>query len=157
MHKQRTSDDVSFGQLVGSYRTLRTRLSQKALARLLGMSEAAFRNWETDQSRPEAKNLQKLLEVFLDLGIFTAGKEVKEARELWQASGVNVVFDEVWLNALANTRKPKSETNLDTSQFATPSSSSENDPAPNSGVTSPHKEENPSPSDVENRDLIGLE
>jgi transcriptional regulator with XRE-family HTH domain len=105
MRKQTIRDEISFGQLVGSYRTLRANISQNALASFVGISEVALRKWEMDQSKPEAKNLQKLLEVFLELDIFTARKEEEEARALWKASRVNVVFDEVWTNALTNTRK----------------------------------------------------
>jgi transcriptional regulator with XRE-family HTH domain len=88
MWTQSTSDKVTFGQLVGSYRTLRTNISQNALAGLVGISEVALRHWETDQSKPGAKNLQKLLEVFLGLGIFTARKEEEEARALWRNAQV---------------------------------------------------------------------
>lgn len=100
----RTSNEITFGQLVGSYRTLRARISQDAFADLIGISKASFRKWEIDQSKPSAQNLQKLLEVLLDLGVFTASKEIEEARAFWRTSEVNVVFDEVWTNALVNTR-----------------------------------------------------
>jgi transcriptional regulator with XRE-family HTH domain len=85
------------------------KLPQEALAGGVGISEIALAIGRRTRGKPEAKNLQKLLEVFLDLGIFTAGKEEEEARAFWLASRVNVVFDEVWHNALANTRKPKPE------------------------------------------------
>jgi len=77
--EMRTSDEITFGQLMGSYRTLRANLSQEALASLIGISKTCFRKWEIDRSKPSAQHLQKLLEVFLDLGVFTARREEEEA------------------------------------------------------------------------------
>ena len=70
----RTSDEVSFGQLVGSYRTLRTNVSQKTLADWLGISGVAYHNWEIDESKPSAKNLQRLLRYFWNMASLRRGK-----------------------------------------------------------------------------------
>src|SRR5579859_248073 len=142
----RIGDEISFGQLVASYRTLRARISQQALADLIGISKTCYRKWEMDRSKPSAQHLQKLLEVFLDLGVFTARKEEEEARAMWQASQVNVVFDEVWTKALVNTREHRSgkrgQVAIDTESAA------------HAVDASLQREENPSPSDISGEDII---
>ncbi len=40
------------------------RLSQQALADLIGVSRSALAQWETDMSRPSLSNLRKIAEIF---------------------------------------------------------------------------------------------
>src|SRR5579859_7299136 len=142
----RIGDEISFGQLVASYRTLRARISQQALADLIGISKTCYRKWEMDRSKPSAQHLQKLLEVFLDLGVFTARKEEEEARAMWQASKVNVVFDEVWTKALVNTREHRPGK---VGQVVADAES-----AAHAVDASHHGEENSPPSDISGEDII---
>lgn len=78
-------------QLLLMYRS-RTGLTQSQLAAKLGFkSLRMIQYWEADQSLPKADNLKKLIEVFIALGTFIAGKELEEARQLW--ASVKGAFD----------------------------------------------------------------
>jgi transcriptional regulator with XRE-family HTH domain len=86
----------------------RTGLSQQSLARLVGVSTAALRNWEAGQSKPTAQNLQRLLELYIAYRAFAGGEERAEAAELWEAAqerGLKVPCDEKWFQELLATQR----------------------------------------------------
>jgi transcriptional regulator with XRE-family HTH domain len=91
----------------------RTGLSQQSLARLVGVSTAALRNWEAGQSKPTPQNLKRLIEIYFEYRAFVEGEEQTEAADLWEAAqerGLKVPFDEQWFQELlANQRTLQSE------------------------------------------------
>ena len=81
----------------------RTNLSKQNLARFVGVSTAALRNWEAGQSKPTAQNLRRLTEIYLTHRAFTEGEELTEAADLWESAqerGLKVPFDEQWFQAM---------------------------------------------------------
>lgn len=86
----------------------RTGLSQQGLARLVGVSTAALRNWEAGQSKPTPQNLKRLIEIYFEYRAFVEGEEQTEAADLWEAAqerGLKVPFDKQWFQELlANQR-----------------------------------------------------
>lgn len=91
----------------------RTGLSQQNLARLVGVSTAALRNWEAGQSKPTPQNLKRLIEIYFAYRAFVGGEEQTEAADLWEAAqerGLKVPFDEQWFQELlTNQRTLQSE------------------------------------------------
>jgi transcriptional regulator with XRE-family HTH domain len=79
---------------------IRANLSQNQLSNLVGVSNITVRNWEASTSRPNAKVLRKLIEVYLRKGTFTKQNELEEAKGLWEKAGLREVFDEVWFRAI---------------------------------------------------------
>lgn len=95
------------GEELGKLRT-RAELSQLELAGLVGVSDVALRTWEAGVSSPKAKNLKKLIEVHMDKGTFTRGKEQVEAKVLWESArekGLKEAFDEEWFKELSIDRQ----------------------------------------------------
>lgn len=98
-------------ELLCMYRK-RSGLTQSELAQRLGLqSDRMVRKWEKGYSLPDAKRLQKLLEVYLQLGIFTSKQEEEEAQALWAAVKeafenhndsfqTYPLFDKIWFNAV---------------------------------------------------------
>jgi predicted ATPase/transcriptional regulator with XRE-family HTH domain len=90
----------------------RSGLTQRGLAALLGLqSDRMVRKWESNHSLPEVKRLQKLIEVYLGLGMFYQGQELVEAQELWgvvkaafENQSINFetfhIFDQGWFAEL---------------------------------------------------------
>ena len=70
--------------------TLRLRgragLTQRDIATRLGVHVHSVQLWEAAASRPNARRLQTLLEVFLEAGAFTPGEELQEAEAVWSAA-----------------------------------------------------------------------
>ncbi len=64
----------------------RTGLSQQGLARFVGVSTAALRNWEAGQSKPTSQNLKRLIEIYFEYRAFVEGEECTEAADLWEAA-----------------------------------------------------------------------
>lgn len=86
----------------------RTGLSQQSLARLVGVSTAALRNWEAGQSKPTAQNLKRLIELYITYRAFVEGEDQAEAMGLWEAAqerGLKVPFDEQWFQELLATQR----------------------------------------------------
>jgi predicted ATPase/transcriptional regulator with XRE-family HTH domain/Tfp pilus assembly protein PilF len=95
----------------------RTKLTQADLAGLLGLkSFRMLQYWEGGYSLPKSEKLKRLIEVFVEKKVFVAGKEVEEARQLWNtiknASDARLdsqtpypVFDEFWLENLLKSEK----------------------------------------------------
>src|SRR5262249_50147041 len=71
-----TSGDRFRGQVL----LLRGRagLTQRALAAHLGISEQAIQKWEAGQGYPSPARLQALIALYLERGVFTAGREGEE-------------------------------------------------------------------------------
>lgn len=98
-------------ELLYMHRT-RTRLTQAELAKLLGLkSFRMIQYWEGGYSLPKAEKLRRLLELFYQAGGLVAGKELAEAKLLWQtvkdasevrpdSHAIYPVFDEFWFKQL---------------------------------------------------------
>ncbi|MDB5078156.1 MAG: hypothetical protein JWP00_80 [Chloroflexi bacterium] len=108
--------NTSPGELLKRLR-IRTRLTQTELGLLISISEKMIRNWETDANLPKAKNLKKLIEIFLDQAIFIPGIEREEALNLWNSIksvfdattktyGEYPGFDDAWFDNLSRTTSP---------------------------------------------------
>src|SRR5438445_9757068 len=102
-----TSDGTPGQRLRGLLLRLRGRagVTQRALAALLGLSEQAIRNWEAGRDSPSAARLQALIALYLERGVFTAGREEEEARALWallrrEAAQRTPPFDAAWFASL---------------------------------------------------------
>lgn len=78
----------------------RVKMSQGSVAELLDVSLTTVNNWETGTTSPNAKNLQKVIALYLEKGGFTAGKEREEARQLWSESTIKARFDDEWFEGL---------------------------------------------------------
>ena len=80
-----SSDAARGPRLRGQLLLLRGRagLSQRALAAQLGISEHAIAHWEAGRGYPSAARLQALIALYLERGVFTAGREAAEAMALW--------------------------------------------------------------------------
>jgi WD40 repeat protein/transcriptional regulator with XRE-family HTH domain len=91
----------------------RTGLIQRELAVRAGVSLRSVQEWEAGDKFPTAERLQALVEVLLDAGGFTKGREEDEARELWTAAErdaprMHTPFDEEWFAGLLATRESQS-------------------------------------------------
>lgn len=87
--------------LSGKLTGLRNRvsMSQGQVAQSLNVSLTTVCNWETGTvTSPNAKNLQKVIALYLQKGGFTAGKEQEEAEQLWAESQVRARFDDEWFH-----------------------------------------------------------
>ena len=94
----------SFALLVLTLRK-QAGLTQVELATLVGVTEKAVRNWEAGTAFPSERNLKKLIETYLALGVFPLGQEREEAKTLWErarqsASRRKAIFDEMWFTVL---------------------------------------------------------
>src|SRR5437870_6113703 len=79
----------------------RTGLIQRDLAARAGVSRGAVQDWEAGLNYPTAERLQALIQVLLEAGSLTVGREVVEARGLWAAAAreaprMHAAFDEAW-------------------------------------------------------------
>jgi transcriptional regulator with XRE-family HTH domain len=100
-----TSHDVeTFRGLLLRHRG-RTGLIQRDLASRAGVSLRSVQEWEAGDKFPSAERLQAVIEVFLDAGGLTRGREEVEARELWSAAEresprMHTPFDDNWFAGL---------------------------------------------------------
>jgi transcriptional regulator with XRE-family HTH domain len=72
----------------------RAGLTQRALAAHLGTSEQAIRKWETGEGYPTPTRLQALIALYLERGVFTAGRSRPPAgpsRRVHRAAGAGPV------------------------------------------------------------------
>jgi WD40 repeat protein/transcriptional regulator with XRE-family HTH domain len=86
----------------------RAGLTQRALAAHLGISGEATRKWESGEGYPSPTRLQALIALYLERGVFTAGREAQEAAALWEALRREAArhappFDVVWFSRLRPT------------------------------------------------------
>lgn len=75
-------------------------ITQAELAKTLGVSEQAVQKWEGGLSTPTAPHLKDLLALAIQHRAFTPGQELEEARALWKAARLKVLFDEHWIRML---------------------------------------------------------
>lgn len=85
---------------------------------MVGVGVNTVQYWESGTTYPKAETLKKLLEIYLRYGLFTTGKELKEAHEMWEkvrqeAPRLNAGFDRAWFQELidrtAKSRYPGQE------------------------------------------------
>lgn len=69
------------------------RITQQQLAAEIGVSDKTMRNWENSISYPTAENMKRIIEVYYSIKLFTTGKELKEAEELWRVRSEDGNFD----------------------------------------------------------------
>src|ERR1700694_3085375 len=74
-------------------------LTQRALGRLLGVSEQAIQYWERGVHAPTLEHLEHLLALYLQRHAFAPGREYVEAQQLWQTAGQQAYFDASWMRA----------------------------------------------------------
>lgn len=72
-------------------------LTQRALAKLLGISEQAIQHWERGVHAPKPEHLERLLTICLQHHAFAPGREYLEAQQLWQTAGQQAGFDASWM------------------------------------------------------------
>src|SRR5215472_2282963 len=82
--------------------TVRTAIgvTQAELAKTLGVSEQAVQKWEGGLSTPKASHLKEFIALAIQHRAFTPGQELEQARTLWRAARVKVLFDEHWIQGL---------------------------------------------------------
>src|SRR5690242_4708846 len=83
----------------------RTGLTQRGLARRMGVHMRSIQAWEAGVSYPGAASFQALIAALLAAGGFTAGHEAAEAAALWQAAldeapRMRTPFDPAWFATL---------------------------------------------------------
>src|SRR2546421_8015320 len=87
----------------------RTGLIQRDLALRAGVSRGAIQDWEAGLNYPTAERLQALIQVLLEAGGLTRGREASEARVLWvaaerEAPRMHTPFDAAWFATLLAAR-----------------------------------------------------
>ncbi len=82
--------------------TLRSALglTQTALAQQLGVTERAVQRWEGGTRYPKAEYLKAFLALCIEHRALPTGQEVEQARMLWKAAHLKVLFDEHWVLGL---------------------------------------------------------
>ncbi|HEY4385676.1 MAG TPA: helix-turn-helix domain-containing protein, partial [Ktedonobacteraceae bacterium] len=78
-------------------------MTQEQVADLINVSTISLRSWESGRFRPSVPNLQKLIEVYVQEGAFSPGKEQEEIRAVWekaQQAGLKAALDEEWFTEL---------------------------------------------------------
>lgn len=103
-HPRYKTNDDPFGLLVLTLRK-QAGLTQVELAKVVGVTEKAVRNWEAGTAFPSESHLKTFIETSLGLGAFTPGHERAEAKTLWKqayqtASRRKAPFDETWFTVL---------------------------------------------------------
>lgn len=91
--------DYAFGQLMLTMRT-KLKLTQTALAEMLGVSRRAVIDWEGGLTYPTVDHLKHFVGLAIERHAFPAGREAEAARALWQAAHQKVILDEAWLDGL---------------------------------------------------------
>ena len=91
--------------------TLRTALglTQSALAEQLGVTDRAIQRWEAGTRSPKADSLKLFLELCIQHHAFPVGHEVEQARILWKAAHLKVLFDEHWVRTLLDRQEPQAD------------------------------------------------
>jgi WD40 repeat protein/transcriptional regulator with XRE-family HTH domain len=74
-------------------------LTQRALGRLLGISEQAIQHWERGVHSPKPEHLERLLALCLERHAFALGREHERAHQLWLAAGQQADFETFWMRA----------------------------------------------------------
>lgn len=89
--------------------TLRTTLglTQATLAQQLGVTERAIQRWEAGTRSPKADTLKSFLALCFEHHAFPVGREVEQARLLWKAARLKVLFDEHWIRSLLDEQVPQ--------------------------------------------------
>jgi WD40 repeat protein/transcriptional regulator with XRE-family HTH domain len=83
----------------------RTGLTQGQLAQRLGVSRRSVQDWEAGVNHPTAQRLQALITTLLEAGALTVGRELAEAKQMWDAvlsesPRMRIPLDEEWLSSL---------------------------------------------------------
>src|SRR6266851_554872 len=83
----------------------RTGLTQGQLAQRLGVSRRSVQDWEAGANHPAAQRLQALITTLLEAGALTVGRELAEAKQMWDAvlsesPRMRIPLDEEWLSSL---------------------------------------------------------
>lgn len=83
----------------------RSDLTQEEVARGVGVTTRAIRNWEGGSNYPADAHLRKLTALYLANHAFMPGKEQDEARALWNSLRESThhrrsIFDERWFTTL---------------------------------------------------------
>jgi transcriptional regulator with XRE-family HTH domain len=82
----------------------RAGLTQRELAALLGISRPALQKWEAGEGYPTPTRLRALIALYLERGVFMAGREEQEAMALWEAlrreAHRTPPFDAAWFAGL---------------------------------------------------------
>jgi WD40 repeat protein/transcriptional regulator with XRE-family HTH domain len=97
----------------------RTRLTQRELARRVGVSVGSIQGWEAGAAFPGIASLKALIAAGVQAGGFTDGREREEARALWAAAlrdapRFRTAFDRAWLDQLLAGRR---ESTQDASEY----------------------------------------
>src|SRR5438132_9458085 len=74
-------------------------LTQRALSRLLGISEQAIQRWERGVHSPKPEHLERLLALCVERHAFALGREHERAHQLWLAAGQQADFEAFWMRA----------------------------------------------------------
>ena len=92
------------------FATLRTALglTQSELAQRLGVTERSIQRWEGGTRYPRAEYLKPFLTLCIEHDTFSAGREVEQARLLWKAAHLKVLFDEHWILGLLHKQQQAS-------------------------------------------------
>src|SRR5205085_12174847 len=98
--------DYAFGQAMLTLRTA-IGLTQAGLAERLRVSRKAISRWEAGDSYPKAEHLKALLAFAVGQQAFPAGREEEEIRAFWHAANQKVLLDELWLQGLLGTQRPR--------------------------------------------------
>jgi predicted ATPase/transcriptional regulator with XRE-family HTH domain len=92
----------------------RAKLTQNELAQFIGLkNRRMIQSWEVGERLPTPDRLRKLVEIYLQQGVFTAGQEQTEAEQFWNITKTFFdntskylksfpVFDHQWFASLLN-------------------------------------------------------
>src|SRR5437899_7879368 len=98
--------DYDFGQAMLTLRTA-IGLTQAGLAERLRVSRKAIGRWEGGFTYPKAEHLKALLVFAVGQQAFPSGREEEEVRAFWHAAHQKVSLDELWLQGLLSTQRPR--------------------------------------------------
>ncbi|GAC1360248.1 MAG: hypothetical protein NVS2B12_09250 [Ktedonobacteraceae bacterium] len=85
--------DYTFAKHVATLRTA-LGLTQSDLAQRLGVTERSIQRREGGTRYPRAEHVELFLTLCIEHDTFPAGREVEQARLLWKAAHLKVLFDE---------------------------------------------------------------
>src|SRR5258708_3280562 len=74
-------------------------LTQRALGRLLGISEQAIQYWERGVHAPKPEHLERLLALCREQRAFAFRREHDQAHQMWRAAGQQADFEAFWMRA----------------------------------------------------------
>src|SRR5437763_3217982 len=97
-HTNHLKGENAFGRSCAALRK-RMHLTQRALGRLLGISEQAIQHWERGIHSPKPEHLERLLALCLERHAFALGREHERAHQLWLAAGQQADFETFWMRA----------------------------------------------------------